>query len=132
MLYVVLLLTISFILLLHYFKLIDVSGGCEDGTTFTFVMKDGGTRIPQTLSGVKKNESLTFSGTFYGSNITGIITLTQVEGSDKTKTKVDYSFDINGCVGFVVKTLRSEHVIGGTENGLANMVRLSEEAQQKQ
>lgn len=97
-------------------------------------MKDGGTKIPQTLSGVKKNESLTFSGTFYGSNILGIITLTPVEGSDKTKTKtkVAYSFDMDGCVGSIIKTFRSEYVTGGTEMGLANIVRLSEEAQQKQ
>jgi hypothetical protein len=95
-------------------------------------MKDRGMKIPQTLSGVKKNESLTFSGTFYGSNIIGTITLTPVEGSDKTKTKVDYSFDMNGFVGSIIRTLRSEYVIGGTENGLANMIRLSEEAQQNQ
>jgi hypothetical protein len=94
-------------------------------------MKDRGMKIPQTLSGVKKNESLTFSGTFYGSNIIGTITLTP-DNSDKTKTKVDYSFDMDGCLGFIIKTLRSEYVIGGTENGLANMIRLSEEAQQKQ
>jgi hypothetical protein len=94
-------------------------------------MKDGGTKIPQTLSGVKKNESLTFSGTFYGSKIIGTITLTP-EDNDITKTKVDYTFDMVGFLGFFVKTFRSEYIIGGTENGLANMVRLSEEAQQKQ
>jgi hypothetical protein len=94
-------------------------------------MKEGGTKIPQSLSGVKKNESLTFSGTFYGSKIVGTITLTPVEGSDSTKTKVNYSFDMDGCVAFVIKMFRSEYIIGGTENGLANMVRLSEEAQQK-
>jgi hypothetical protein len=96
-------------------------------------MKDRGMKIPQTLTGVKKNESLTFSGTFYGSNIVGTITLTPDNNDkSKTKTKVTYSFDMDGCLGSIIKTFRSEYVVGGTENGLANIVRLSEEAQQQQ
>jgi hypothetical protein len=97
-------------------------------------MKDRGMQIPQTLTGVKKNESLTFSGVFYGSNIVGTITLTPIDNSDKTKTKtkVVYSFDMDGCLGSIVKTFRSEYVVKGTETGLANMIRLSEEAQQQQ
>ena len=109
-------------------QLIDVSGVCEDGTTFTFVMKDSGMKIKQTLSGVKKNESLTFSGTFMAVKVIGIITLTP-EGSDKTK--IDYSFDMGGCVGSIMKNLNQKSVVGGTEGGLANIVSLSEEAQQK-
>lgn len=38
-------------------------------------------------------------------------------------------FELSGSVGFVVAILRKRAVVDGTEGGLANMVKLSEEAQ---
>lgn len=130
---VVWLLTLASICLTLLLQLIDVSGGCHDGTTFTFVMKAGGMQIPQTLSGVKKNESITFYGTYCGSKILGTITLSpDYSDETNTKTKVNYIFYMEWCVGSILKTLNPKAIIEGTEMGLANMVRLSEDAQQKQ
>ena len=45
-------------------------------------------------------------------------------------TKVDYSFELSGSVGFVVAILKKRAVVEGTEGGLANMVTMAEEAQE--
>mmetsp|Transcript_21547 Transcript_21547/g.35647 ORF Transcript_21547/g.35647 Transcript_21547/m.35647 type:complete len:92 (+) Transcript_21547:289-564(+) len=91
-------------------------------------MKDGGMKIPCILSGVKKNESLTFTGKLGPIKCIGVVLLTP-EGSDKTK--IDYSFVLEGCVGSIMTMFNSKAIVGGTEVGLANMVSLSEEAQSK-
>jgi hypothetical protein len=39
------------------------------------------------------------------------------------------SFEVSGCVGFLLSTFNSKAVVEGTEHGLENMVKLSEEAQ---
>jgi len=54
------------------------------------------------------------------------ILLTPQEGEDKTK--VDYSFATTRFVGGLIMLLNSKPVVHGTETGLANIVRLSEEA----
>jgi hypothetical protein len=41
------------------------------------------------------------------------------------------SFALNGPIGFVISMVRKKDVIGGTQGGLDNMVKLSEEAQKK-
>jgi hypothetical protein len=91
-------------------------------------MKDGGMKIPCVLSGVTKNEGLTFTGKFGPISCIGIIALTP---EDTDKTKIDYSFSLEGCLGAIVGVLNKKGVVGGTEVGLANMVSLSEEAQSK-
>ena len=39
------------------------------------------------------------------------------------------SFELNGCLGGIFGMLNKKGVVEGTEGGLANMVKLSEEAQ---
>ena len=100
----------------------EASGASEDGTTFIFVMNDG-SDIAMSLSNVKKNETLNFGSRVYGIvKAEGRIMLTPI---DTSTTKIDYSFELSGCVGAFVAWLTHS----GTEAGLANMVKLSEEAQ---
>ncbi|KAL3907644.1 MAG: hypothetical protein SGILL_008788, partial [Bacillariaceae sp.] len=109
-------------------KVLDPSGGCENGTTFTFHMKSG-QMVKCTLSNVVKHESLTFRGPFLGgtANFEGTVKLTP---EDATTTKIDYTFGFGGffgpVLGFVAQTAASE----GTQHGLENMIRMSAEAQQ--
>ena len=91
-------------------------------------MKDGSGPIPMTLSNIVKNESLTFSGIFMRSKVEGTVILTPI-ASDKTK--VDYTFDIGGLLGIFAKTFKRKAVVGGTELGLANMIRLAEDEQKR-
>lgn len=105
----------------------DVSGGCENGTTCIFEQKDG-KDFSFTLSNVTKNKSVSFSGVALGGTIRaeGRVLITPV---DNFSTKIDYSFELSGSVGFVVAILKKRAVVEGTEAGLANMVKISEEAQ---
>ena len=111
---------------------------CENGTTFLFVMQDG-TKVPTKLQDVIKNRSVTFAGSFLGGamGFSGTLVLTPQggEGGDgttsSTTTKVDYSFELLGCVGSIFSMLNSKAVVGGTEKGLANIVSLSEEAKRR-
>lgn len=114
----------------------DVSGPPTEGSTCTFVMKDGGTRIPTTLSGVEYARSLTFSGSAVGglmkfSGTVNLVPLTKDDVSQPETTEITYSFELFGIIGFFFTTFKKTLVVGGTEKGLANMVTLSEEAQAK-
>ena len=66
----------------------DVSGGCENGTTCIFSMKDGAD-IPITLSNVEALKSLNFKGGAYGGIISaeGKVLITPIDAST---TKIDY------------------------------------------
>eukprot|EP00956_Cyclotella_meneghiniana_P029940 scaffold74192_cov68-Cyclotella_meneghiniana.AAC.2 len=110
-------------------ELIDVTGGCENGTTCTFVMKDGN-NIPTKLSNVEKNESLTFSGAVAGGllKFEGTVLITPVDASN---SKIDYKFGLEGLIGAMMSLFMKKAVVGGTQGGLDNMVKLSEEAQKK-
>jgi carbon monoxide dehydrogenase subunit G len=104
----------------------EPSGASEDETTFIFAMNDG-SNFAMSLSNVKKNESLNFSGSVYGIvKAEGKILLTPIDAST---TKIDYSFDLTGCIGGIVAMFKQKAIVGGTEEGLANMVKLSKEAQ---
>lgn len=63
-----------------------------------------------------------------GAKVEGTVILTPLESD---KTKIDYTFDIGGLLGLFAKTFKRKAVVGGTELGLANMVRLAEDEQQK-
>jgi hypothetical protein len=89
-------------------------------------MKDGSGPIPMVLSNIVKNKSLTFSGDFMRAKVEGIVILTPL---DTDKTQIDYTFDIGGLLGLFAKTFKKKAVVGGTELGLANMVRLAEDEQ---
>ena len=108
----------------------DVStDGCEEGTTCIFAMKDGN-NIPIALSNVEKNKSVDFKGSVAGGIIRaeGKVLITPV---DATTSKIDYSFALLGFVGSLVSMIKKKEVVGGTQGGLDNMVRLSEEAQKQ-
>lgn len=108
-------------------QLKNLSGGCENGTTCIFEQKDG-KKFSFALSNVTKNQSLDFSGVALGGTIkaNGKILITPV---DNFNTKIDYSFELSGSVGFVVAVLKKRAVVEGTEGGLANIAMMSEVAQ---
>ena len=107
----------------------DLSGECIDGTTITFVMNAGPVKkIPCSLSYVKENERLRFAGTA----LWGLMSfdgLVEITAKDETTSNIKYTFDMTGVLGTLVLRLNPAPVVGGTEGGLANMVKLSEEAQ---
>jgi len=102
----------------------DVSGGCENGTSFKFEMKKGQPPFPMVLENVAKNVSLTFKGG-RGCIIKciGTIVLKPVQANS---TQIEYSFKMSGLMGGLLSSLKKEEIIGGMEQGLANMVSLSE------
>mmetsp|Transcript_20443 Transcript_20443/g.35134 ORF Transcript_20443/g.35134 Transcript_20443/m.35134 type:complete len:148 (+) Transcript_20443:47-490(+) len=107
----------------------DVVGGCEEGATCIFAMNDG-SKVPITLSNVTKNASLDFKGGMLG----GIL---RCEGNvriapvDEATSKIDYNFELLGFVGSIVSVIKKKEVVGGTQGGLDNMVKMSEEAQKE-
>lgn len=108
----------------------NVVGGCTNGATCVFVMneKSGGMKVPVLIDGVRENEALTFSGSYgiWGMmKFKGAIDLKEV---DERKTEVVYCFEIFGWAGPVINMLNQRAIVGGTESGLANIVRISEEA----
>ena len=82
------------------------------------------------LSNVVENERLTFSGSMLGgaASFQGDIELTPQDGG---KTLVNYTFHMKGCVGAILNAFKKDAIVGGTEVGLANIGRLSEEAEKK-
>ena len=109
----------------------DVSGDgtCQEGTTCIFAMNDG-SNIPITLSNVTKNKSVDFKGGVLGGIVRaeGKVLITKV---DSATSKIDYSFELLGFVGSLVAMVKKKEVVGGTQGGLDNMVKMSEEAQKQ-
>lgn len=106
----------------------DVStSGCEEGTACTFAMNDG-SNIPITLSNVQKNKSLDFKGGMLGGIVRaeGKVMISPV---DSTTSKIDYSFQLLGFIGSIVGMVKKKECVEGTQGGLDNMVKMSEEAQ---
>ena len=108
-------------------RLREVSGGCENGTTCVLEPKDGH-EFTFTLSDVDANKRLTFSGVALWGLVKaeGKVVITPV---DNFSTKIEYSFELSGSVGFLVAILKKRDVVEGTEGGLANMVSMSEKEQ---
>jgi Polyketide cyclase / dehydrase and lipid transport len=105
-------------------------GGCKEGGTFVFVMKDSEIRAKTTLSNVVENQSLTYSGGFYG----GLVRFQGdfcLEPDGLQNTKITYTFEMKGILGAMVGTFKSEMIVHGTEKGLENIVRLSEAAKKQ-
>jgi hypothetical protein len=109
---------------------LEPSGGCENGTTFIFHMKSG-QKVNCVLSEVVQHKSLTFSGGFLGGagNFKGEIKLEP--GTEDEETIIDYTFGMGGFFGPVLTLFSKNAIVEGTEKGLENMIRLSEEAQAK-
>jgi len=106
----------------------DVEGGLRNGGKFTFVMKKDNQRAPCVLSDVIQEKCLTFSGSLGPVKYKGIIELTPMDAST---TSVNYSFGLYGFLGLIVGYLAKKDIVKGTEGGLHNIVKLSEEAQTK-
>ncbi len=109
-------------------ELKDTEDGCKEGATCTFSMKNG-MDVPAVLSNVKENESITFT-------VTGLKGMLKGQGSivispidDGSSSKVDYTFELSGAVGSFIDFVHHKGTIDGTEHGLENIVKLSEEAQ---
>ena len=105
----------------------NVSGPCENGTTCLFEMKDG-SNLLATLSNVKENESVVFSGGMYGLlSFKGSIDMKEAEGGG---TDITYEFTLSGPVGYAIGWLKKSYVENGTRDGLANIVKNAEAAMQ--
>ena len=111
-------------------KLEDVTANAKgeklyDGSKFTFVMTTG-IKAPCTIT-MKEYESLIFKGAFFKGLVgfEGKILLAPVE---EASTKLTYSFSLTGMLGGVMGMINKKAVVEGTEKGLENIVKLSEEA----
>lgn len=103
-------------------------GGCKQGGTFVIVMTNGESKAKTTLSNVEENQSLTYSGAFYG-GLAAFQGDFLLEQDGPQKTKITYTFEMKGILGAIVGMLKSEWIVHGTEKGLENIVRLSEAAE---
>ncbi|EJK58388.1 hypothetical protein THAOC_21494 [Thalassiosira oceanica] len=110
-------------------ELKDVSGPCDSGTTCTFAMNNG-QDIPAELIDVRKNECLTFRGkAFFGTvKFEGNVLYRKIP-NEEAISRIDYTFRLHGMLGGAVNLFQRDEVVHGTQGGLDNMVRLSEEAQ---
>ncbi len=110
-------------------QLRNVSGNCENGTTAIFEQKDG-KEFLFTLHDVTKDQCVMFSGKALGGTLKaeGKIVITPI---DNFSTRIEYSFELSGAIGFVVALLRKRDVVEGTEGGLRNMVKMVEEVQEE-
>merc|ERR1739848_349929 len=116
-------------------KVTDATGPCETGTTMTFHLKDGG-KFPMKCENVVKHERLGFTGKFLlgMAGAEGTIVLKDRAGSTAAapETEVTYTFKLSGLLGSVFGRMNAKGITHGTEEGLANVVKLSQEAQTTQ
>ena len=125
----------------------DVQGGCVNGGTFVFVMKDGGGRTsskaPTTLFNVKEYQTLSYTGAFLGGLVQfqgdfvleepavvvekNTTSSTSTSSSDQT-TKITYTFQMTGFLGSLVGWMKSDMIVHGVEKGLENIKQISENA----
>ena len=66
---------------------------------------------------------------FYG--LLGAEGKIRISSVDDATSKIDYSFELKGFLGSIVSVVKKKECVEGTEGGLANMVKLSEDAQKK-
>ena len=107
----------------------DASGGCDEGATCIFAMNDG-SDIPIMLSNVEKNKSVDFKGSMFRQTIRAEGKV-RIDPVDSSTSKINYSFELLGFVGSVVAMLKKKEVVGGTQGGLDNIVKMSAEAQKE-
>ena len=105
----------------------------REGLSFIFIMKEGPVfEIPVTVLNVKQNELVEYRGSvMYGLiKVWGKIEISP-SNSNETATdlsRIKYSFQLSGFLGSISMWKNPTPVIHGTETGLANIVRMSEEA----
>jgi len=110
----------------------DASGPCETGTTMTFHMNDGG-KFAMRCENVVQNRRLEFKGGFL-LGLAGALGTIELEPtpsstSDSPETRVTYSFGLTGMAGNVFGWINRKPIERGTEDGLANILAMSESAQ---
>jgi hypothetical protein len=109
-----------------------VDKGLTEGGNIVFVMKEGQAipKIPVKLTTVKENELVEYTGrVLHGLMLfEGSI---EISAKDEYTSRIKYSFGMTGLLGRPINWYNPFPVVQGTETGLANMVRLSEEAQSK-
>merc|ERR1719445_317970 len=114
------------------------NGKLATGTTFTFVMKDG-VKMPVKLTEVTDEKSFTLGGAmFYGmmkphmqiellDNPDSVAQNTSSEEHQES-TLVKYTFGLCGMLGSVFGWRNMKAIIEGTEKGLENIKKMSEES----
>ena len=109
---------------------VDAAAGLVEGATATFVMKEGsgGFQLPIRAVDVAENRAFTFRGTKAGGAL-GFTGTIQLEERGAGKTLIRYSFSMHGLIGGPFSWFNRKACVDGTETGLANIVRLSEEAE---
>lgn len=55
----------------------------------------------------------------------------RIAAVDDATSKIDYSFELLGFVGSLVAMVKKKEVVGGTQGGLDNMIKMSGEAQKQ-
>ena len=95
-----------------------------------------GQKIHCTLTNVVKNECLTFTGPFLGGAGKFEGTVKLIPEGDKgntgtASTKIDYTFGWGGFMAPLLNLFAGKAARDGTKHGLENMIKLSQEAQQK-
>ena len=128
----------------------DVSGPCETGTTFTFIMKEGGKEFSSVIDEAEENRYISFTSSMFCGcvKLTGEIALKPQPNGEGTE--IEYGFETHGCLGYVcnLQTIPSslslqththththrwiiagaisKHIEEGVEGGLGNIIYISE------
>ncbi|QDZ25943.1 hypothetical protein HOP50_19g84920 [Chloropicon primus] len=114
----------------------DASGECVDGTTMTFHMADGGGPFFMKCASVSINNHLEFTGRFLlgfaGAKGTFDLKDTAKSTSAIPETEVVYTFGLTGVLGAIFGSLNKKGITKGVEEGLENIIAMSEAAQGKE
>lgn len=108
---------------------IDVSGPCAADTTFVLVMEDG-SKLHCQFTNVVQHELVEYEGRAWGGlfKVTGAYALTWVLVEGKTKTEVESTCHVTGCLGCLVSLFQAKKLAAAVEEDTVNIVKLSEEA----
>ena len=108
-----------------------IEKGLVQGGSYTFLMKTTSLRrIPIVVTSVIENERMAYTGTA----LLGLIRfkgLIEISSTSKAPdvSQIKYTFDMYGALGAIIYYFQPHPAVHGTKTGLANLVRLSEEAQ---
>ncbi|KAJ1456311.1 hypothetical protein M885DRAFT_517790 [Pelagophyceae sp. CCMP2097] len=106
-------------------RMVDVSGGLVNGTTFKFEMKEGTKFLNCTLSNVVEETGFTFGGSAFHGFLCYEGNISLASGTAGTTT-VTYSFSMGGTVGVLAATANRDGTLGGAQRGLENIVALTQ------
>ncbi|CAK9008754.1 unnamed protein product [Durusdinium trenchii] len=102
----------------------DVQGGLVEGGSFMLHME--GVSVPITIKDLKEQQGFRWVGLAMCGCLTceGVFQL-QVLGNQRTN--LEYSFGLGSCLGCVLSTVKRKEIVTGTEVGLANIKKFTEE-----